>query len=302
MRIDPESTPTGRRMTHDAIAFEMTAHASVQVPLRLPGVLVRGPPTARQTRPTGWMHASALRRGPGHRKSRPRVTLLAEALLVVATRAARAVSARGRRMHRDPVIGMQLSWPAAPIVAVRALALRVARPAGGTVTGRRALVGRDEVRSVTRSVRRGRGDELSVRKSGSHPAVGQAQVARGAFTFCIASRRAIHVVALEAHAHARKLLARGECDVLDRVVALAAPDVTIRVRLVIEAQVRSWHDHWRHAIAVVGAVANMARRACSAARRRPLADHASVGVIGAVALIARGNLGDPCAAEDARVR
>ena len=65
-----------------------------------------------------------------------------------------------------------------------------------------------------------------------------------------ARRRVGHLVAAEAAAHARQLVARGELELLDGAVALRAADVPVDVRLVVEEHVRARHLQLRHRVAV----------------------------------------------------
>src|SRR5207249_457953 len=88
--------------------------------------------------------------GPAHRDAGALVAREAEALLLVAARAARVVLSGRNRVHRDPVVRVDLSGAHFAVVAVGAVALGVAIGAEGGVVGGDALVAVEPVGGVLR--------------------------------------------------------------------------------------------------------------------------------------------------------
>ena len=126
-------------------------------------------------------------------------------------------------------------------MAVGAEVFLVAVGAELRVVGRDGLVALDEVRRVLGVVQPARRLEGA---AGEHRldrgAAVAAEVAGVAGALGLALRSRVgHLVAVEAAAHARELVARRELELVDRAVALGAADVPVGVRLVVEEQVRA---------------------------------------------------------------
>ena len=89
-----------------------------------------------------------------------------------------------------------------------------------------------------------------------------AEVARVAGALGLAARGRVGLlVAVEAAAHPRQLVARRELELLDGAVALRAADVPVDVGLVVEEQVRARQRQRGARVAVAVLVAEVAERA-----------------------------------------
>src|SRR5450432_3984576 len=101
----------------------------------------------------------------------------------------------------------------------------------------------------------------------------------------VASRGRGRLMAIEATAHARQLIACREFQILDRAVALSATDVARHVQRVIEAQVRFRQRERRHTIARVASVAQVAKATLADWLLGLCAHAAEIAVIAAVAAV-----------------
>ncbi len=247
-------------MAHGAVPLDVATDARIQVALRFPAMVPGAARTVGPHRPRR-VEAPALggvAMGTGHRDAGALVAGNAEALLVMTAGAGGTVLAGCDGMQIQPVIRMHAPWPDAPIVTIGAVILAVAVGAKPAVRARDQLVAFNPIGPVLRMMQPARWLEPAARELGLHDARA-VEMTRRARSARFAAGGVGHLVATEAAAHARHVIAGREIHVLYGAVALRAANVAFRVRAVIEVQVRCRHQHAIDAVAVFGPVSDVAR-------------------------------------------
>ena len=188
---------------------------------------------------------------------------------------------------------MDAPRPDATVVAAGAVLFLVAVRAELRVVRGDVLVALDEVGRVLRVVHPARRVEHAARERGlQETALTRAafDVAGIAAALGVAARDGVGMLmASEAAAHPRQLIARRELELVDVAVALLAVDVPRRVLLVVEHHVRVRDVELRDAVAVTGLVADVTEGALAGVVVARL-DVVQVRVVGAVAAVAERRL------------
>jgi len=185
-------------------------------------------------------------RRSAHPHARSQVTRAAERLRPVTRVAPRTVLPRRHRMHRQPVVRMNLPRSHATVVAPRTVVFPMAARAQPAVVPCHTGMPLDEVRIVLRVVEPSRGSQHAPGQMRLHPAANARQVTDRALRSRLAPRLRRQIVAPQAPAHSRHVRVRRKPRLLHRAVALPAADVATRVRPMIRVQRCFGHRHPLH--------------------------------------------------------
>src|SRR6478609_3282653 len=157
----------------------------------------------------------------------------------MATAALLLIFSGSNGVHAQPVIGVHSPWPHATVVAIRAGLLGVAVGAKASVVTSHDLVPLNPIRTMPRIVQPARRRERPRCKADLDQARRVGEMTGTTFRTRATSGDRRCLVTIQAAAHPRQLIAGGQLEILNRAVALRAPDVTADVQGVIEPQVRS---------------------------------------------------------------
>ncbi len=284
-----ESRPaSGRgRMAGEAVPFDVTAHADLEIAARFPTMVVPADGAAGPDFGCRMESAPTLLRveRSGLSDSEPGVAGDAEGLLAMAARAPLRCHLGGDPMLAEPVVGVNGAGPYTPVVAVGAFLFRVAARAERRVSARDLLVALEPAWPVVGCTQPGGRDEDAGTETCLQDAAPR-DMARGALSSGVSPSRARHAVALQAAAHARQLLAGCLGHSSDRAVTLSAADIALLVHRVVEAEVRGRQVDAGDEVARVRLVPEVASGAPGQRLLRVRVDLSEFSVIGAVTAIA----------------
>lgn len=294
MRIEAAADPLATVANH-TIALDMTPNACVEVAHRLLGMVAGLSRCVAPNRLRRVEAACFTRIGrAAHGDAETLMATEAEVLLLVAALASLSCHARFDRVHRDVVVRVDGAWAHSAIVTIGAEVFFVAVRAKLRIVRGDHLVPLDEIGRVLRVVHPARRLHLARREHGFEARAVRAalDMTRFACALCIPLRCGVaHLMAIEAAAHARELIARCHFKLPHFTVALFARDVSIGVLLVVERHVGAGDHQARNHVAVALFVPEVAEAAL-ARFVVPLRDFGKIGVIGAVARVARFAVGN----------